>query len=63
MARRESGIRREKYARKGGYKTDERQRQDEERQSTLNRLSRNWNWSALRPEKRKPDFVRGRRRV
>lgn len=40
-------------------KTDERQRQDYESQSILNKLSRNWNWSVLWPENRKPDFDRG----
>lgn len=44
-------------------KTDERQRQDKERQSTLNKLSRNWNWSVLQPKNRKPDFDGGRQRV
>lgn len=61
MTWQETGIRRQKHARKGGFKTDERQ--DEERQSTLNKLSRNWNWSTMGPEKSKPDFVRGRRRA
>ncbi len=63
MAWQKAGIRREKCARKGGFKTDETQRQDEERQSKLNKLSRNWNWRTIGLEKSKPDFVRERRRV
>lgn len=42
---------------KGGFKTDEKQRQDEGRQSMLNKLSRNWKWSMLQPDKNEKNLI------
>lgn len=49
MERNSMEFRERNMPEKGGFKTDERQKQV--CQGMLNKLRRNWNWSSLRPEK------------